>query len=111
MLQTKVVEKIKTQILRAIPFPQKSCHLGVKIWCSQADHRRQYSTCGLTKAIDAHLEYVILIAFPRHQWLSERTSILRLYIYCLSSGADLGFERPEACTILGAHFKKKKIQN
>jgi len=27
MLQAKVIEIIKTQILHAIPFPRKSCHL------------------------------------------------------------------------------------
>jgi hypothetical protein len=31
---------------------------------------------GLIKATDTHPEYVILIAFPRQQWLRERTSML-----------------------------------
>jgi hypothetical protein len=41
-------------------------------------------------ATDIHLEhsYVILIAFPQHQWLHERSSTLRLYIHCL-----VAFER------------------
>jgi len=39
-------------------------------------------------ATDTHSEYVILIAFAQQQWLHERTSALRLYIYCL-----VAFER------------------
>jgi hypothetical protein len=34
----------------------------------------------ITKATDTHWEYVLLIAFPRQQWLRERASILRLYV-------------------------------
>ena len=36
--------------------------------------------CWIPKAIDTYSEYVILIAFPRHQWLRESTSVL-LYTY------------------------------
>ena len=39
--------------------------------------------CWITKATDTHSEYVILIAFPRQQWLRERASMLLLYVYCL----------------------------
>ena len=39
--------------------------------------------CWITKAADKHSEYVILIAFPRQNWLGERTSVLRhTYIAC-----------------------------
>jgi hypothetical protein len=41
--------------------------------------------CCITKATDTHSQYVILIAFPRQQWLSERASMLRLYVHRLSS--------------------------
>jgi hypothetical protein len=41
--------------------------------------------CWITKATGAHSECVILIAFPRQQWLRERASILRLYLHCPSS--------------------------
>jgi len=34
----------------------------------------------LTKATLTHAEYVILISFPRQQWLRERASVLRLYV-------------------------------
>jgi len=33
--------------------------------------------CWITEATDTHLEYVRLIAFPRHQWLRKRALILR----------------------------------
>jgi len=32
----------------------------------------------------SHSECVILIAFPRQQWLCERPSMLHLYLYCVS---------------------------
>jgi hypothetical protein len=34
----------------------------------------------ITKATDAHSEYVVLIALPLQQWLHVRTSLLR-YTY------------------------------
>ena len=43
------------------------------IWCMRI-------ACWITKVTDTHAEYVILIAFPRQQWLHERASILRLYV-------------------------------
>jgi hypothetical protein len=33
--------------------------------------------CWIMKATNTHSYYVILIAFPRHQWLRERASMLR----------------------------------
>jgi hypothetical protein len=47
--------------------------------------------CWITEATDTHThththsEYVILIAFPRQQWLQERASLLRLYVHYLFS--------------------------
>jgi hypothetical protein len=46
--------------------------------------RRMRFTCWMTKATDTHSEYIIFIAFPRQQWLCERASMLRLFLYCLS---------------------------
>jgi hypothetical protein len=38
----------------------------------------------MTKATDTHSEYVIIIAFPQHQWLRERATMLRYtYIACI----------------------------
>ena len=36
--------------------------------------------CWITKAIDTHSEYVILIAFAQQQWLRKGASVLR-YTY------------------------------
>jgi len=33
-------------------------------------------SCWVTKATDIHLDYVILIVFPRQQWLHERASMI-----------------------------------
>jgi len=38
---------------------------------------RMRITCWITKAINTHSEYVILIAFPLQLWLQERASVLR----------------------------------
>jgi hypothetical protein len=43
--------------------------------------RRIRFACGIRKATDKHLEYVILPAFPRQQWVRERPSIY-MYIAC-----------------------------
>jgi len=39
--------------------------------------RRMRFTCWMTEATDTRSEYVILLAFPRQQWLRERVSLLR----------------------------------
>jgi hypothetical protein len=45
--------------------------------------RRMRFACWTTKATDTHSEYIILIAFPRQQWLRERALKLR-YMYIAS---------------------------
>jgi hypothetical protein len=46
--------------------------------------RRMRFACWITKATGTHSEYVILIAFPRQQWLRERASMSRyMYMDCL----------------------------
>jgi len=39
----------------------------------------------ITKATDAHSEYIIVMAFPRQRWLRERASVfyinINIYIY------------------------------
>ena len=37
---------------------------------------RMRIACWITRATNPHSEYVILIAFPLQQWLSERASML-----------------------------------
>jgi hypothetical protein len=45
---------------------------------------RMRIACWITKTIETHSEYVILIVFPLQQWLHERASLLRYtYIACL----------------------------
>jgi hypothetical protein len=44
--------------------------------------RRMRFACWINKATDTHSECVILVAFPRQQWLRERVSMLR-YIYMI----------------------------
>jgi hypothetical protein len=39
--------------------------------------RRMRFASWITKATNTHTAHVILIAFPRQQWLRERTSMLR----------------------------------
>jgi hypothetical protein len=87
MCRTKVVEKIKTHcIIDNFFFFRKSRRL--------RDNVEKYSTarlvvddnimprirfaCWITKATDTPSECVILIAFPRQQWLRERASVSRL---------------------------------
>lgn len=36
----------------------------------------------ITKATDAHIEYVILFALQQQQWLREPASVLRVYVHC-----------------------------
>ena len=45
---------------------------------------RMRIACWISKATDTHSEYVILIAFPRLQWLHERAWMSCLYLQCLS---------------------------
>ena len=45
---------------------------------------RMRVACWITKAINTHSEYVILITFPLQQWLHERSSTLGYtYIACI----------------------------
>jgi hypothetical protein len=70
MFQTKVVEKIKTHILRSITFSLKSCRLWdnvekygrVRQTSDDNIIRRMRIACQINKATDSHLEYLILIA-------------------------------------------------
>ena len=45
---------------------------------------RMRLACWITKVMDTHSEYVILIALPQQQWLRERASELHLYLRTLS---------------------------
>jgi hypothetical protein len=55
--------------------------------------RRMRFASWITKATDTHSEYIILIAFPRQQWLAQRVSVL-LYTY---SASLVRFESNQMC--------------
>jgi hypothetical protein len=87
MFQTKVVVKIKTHILCSITFfpPENRAAYEIVEKCGRARQAtddnliaRMRFTCWITKATDTHWEYIILIVFPRQQWLHECSSMLRL---------------------------------
>jgi hypothetical protein len=91
MFQTKAVEKIKTHFYvqcfffsKIVPFMRQ----GRKIWYSRTGPQmtlwRTRFACWISNATDTHSEYVILIALPRQQCLSERVSLLHVYTQCLS---------------------------
>ena len=50
---------------------------------------RMRTVCWIPKATNTHSEYVTLIAFSTATILQERASILRQYVHCLSSFAQL----------------------
>jgi hypothetical protein len=82
---TKFVEKIKTHSLFSVTFSWNRCRLWDNVekygTARQATDdsilRRMHTACWITKTTDTHSEYVIVIAFPRQQWLRERALILR----------------------------------
>jgi len=90
MLQTKVVEKIKTHIFSQQIFSEnfaiyetvhksivESYSPPITIWC-------MHIACWIHKATNTHSECVILIAFPLQEWLHLCTLVLRyMYIACL----------------------------
>jgi hypothetical protein len=90
--QTKVVQKIKTDILYSVNSFQKSYRLwgnvekqGKTRWTADENIiQRMRSACWITKATNTHSEHVTLIAIPLQQWQHEGLSILRYtYIACL----------------------------
>jgi len=94
MFQTKVVEKIRTHILRLITFFfffWKSCLLWDNVKYCRAGQAADDSmilcvhfACWIAEGTDTHAEYVILITFPRWQRWCEPASLLLLYVHCLS---------------------------
>jgi hypothetical protein len=88
MLQTKIIEKIKTRIFCAQSFFfRKSCRLGnnveniVEAGGPQMTIWRTRIECWITKVYThthTHSKFVILTAPALQQWLHERASILRI---------------------------------
>ena len=87
MLQTKIIEKIKTHILCSITFLNRKSYR----WCDNVEDiveaggpqmtiLRTRIECWITKATHTHTQYVILTAPALQQCLHERASMLR-YAY------------------------------
>ena len=92
MFQTKVVEKIKTHILHSGFFFSKIVFFYEIIWkkCGRAGRPqmtiwRMHIACWIPKSTNTHLEFVILIAFPRVAWV--RPMLCYMYVACLVSTA------------------------
>jgi len=84
MFLTKAVETIEAHSLSSITFFRKS--IVYEIICNYCRTRRATDdniirrkrfACWVPKATDTLSEYVMLIVFPRLQWLRERDSISR----------------------------------
>jgi hypothetical protein len=92
MLQTKVVEKIKTHILCSVTFFFENHAVYEKMWKNIVERDRPQMTiwrmriaCWMPNATNTLSEYVTIIAFPQQQWLHERASVLRYTcIACLA---------------------------
>ena len=55
---------------------------------------RMRMACWITMASDTRSEYVILIAFPRQQWLGESVSVFYIYIYTY---IHIGYSESKYC--------------
>ena len=94
MLQTKVVEKIKTHILCSVTsfffFENRAVY--EIMWKNIVESDRLRMTVWRTRisrwiprATNTHSEYVIVFVFLQQQWLHESASVLRYsYIACLA---------------------------
>ena len=90
VFQTKVAEKNKTHVLRSVTFFFNRSVYEI-MWKDTVQPGRPQVTiwrmriaCWITKARNAHPEYVLLTAFPLQQQLHERASTLHsTYIACL----------------------------
>ena len=91
MLQTKVVQKIKTHILCSITFfSSENLDVYEIIWTNSVESDRpqmiiwrMHTTCWILQATDTHSEYVIVNVFSLQQWLRKRATVI-LCIHCLS---------------------------
>jgi len=55
--------------------------------------RRMCFECRITKATNTDPEYVIIVVFPRQQWLRKRTSKSRFNVHCLSPTTPVWTDR------------------
>jgi hypothetical protein len=92
MIQTKLLETIRTRILCSITFSRKSCCLWDKV--EKYDKARQATgdniirrmriACWLTKTTNTHSEYVIFFCFFRAKIVAQMHLIVTLYFLCPS---------------------------
>ena len=94
MFPAKVIEKIKTHILRSIiSFFENPSFYEITwkniIEPAQATDdniiRHMRIACWIPKATNTHSEYVILTAFPLQQWLHESFYVIRTLLVLLPS--------------------------
>jgi hypothetical protein len=88
--RSEVVQEIEIFYVQLL-FSRKSCRLwdNLERYCgvghaTDSVIRRMRVACWITKAADTNPEYVILIVFPRQQWLREHALVLRFYVHPLS---------------------------
>jgi hypothetical protein len=89
MSQTKIVEKIKTHILRLIFFFEnravwdnvENYDMAGQATDSNIIWRLQIAWC-VAKATDTQSEYVMLIAFPQQHWFKRVSKLRYTYIAC-----------------------------
>ena len=91
MFKIKVVEKVKTHVLRSVTIfsgnlavYETMCRNVVASGRPQTTIWRMSIACWVHKSTNTHSEYVIPIAFPLQQCLDEIASILRFYLHCFS---------------------------
>jgi hypothetical protein len=84
MFQARFVKKTKAHIFPKIVPIMGRCGSYSRARQATGDKkiRRMRFACRVTKVTDTHWVYVILVAFPRQQWLRERSSVS--YVHCLS---------------------------
>jgi len=82
MFQTKVVEKLETHSVCSVTFFESYAIYEI-MWKNVVERGDPQMTiwhmciaCWIPKATNTRTGCVILFAFPLHQWLHERTSML-----------------------------------
>ena len=83
VLQTETVEKIKTRVLCSITFFfSENRAVDEIMWKNMVERERPRMTiwrmriaCCITKATNAHSEYVVLTAFPLQQVARKRLNV------------------------------------
>ena len=84
MFHTKVVQKIKEQVLCSMTSPPQKSDMYEIMWKNTVEPERSQMTiwrmripCRIPEFTNTHSEYVISIALPLQQQLYERVSMLR----------------------------------